>query len=376
MALTRSRALTATVSEMVPSSSHTSSLFIPIRFQCPLCLDVLRRPIQLPCCQRYLCMECFERGLELTSVNCGFCRRRVVGFARTKQYKVDEVMWQAIQIKCPFIGDIEDDRERLVEFFDEDAPPVHNSQEDDHVSKSGDLKAFYEDQLQKHQAQVQEAEQRALQQTIDFLQNDPRFTVSLAASSSSPASSTLSSISPEIDQGAKKKRKISTAHRPITRSLNAVDEKQQKLDEFFESSRGISSHSGTSKKNLRRTLSTSVELSSPRTRTHLKMNELKRKYFLRSTSHGPTLTKEQRRHPTKGCKPLRQLTLDTTISPIALHTRSRELKRANFIDSESDSTKMLTRQQRRQISWKCGQCTYTNTCFDNRCSMCRSLSSP
>ena len=118
-------------------------------------------------------MECFERGLELTSVNCGFCRRRVVGFARTKQYKVDEVMWQAIQLQCPFIGDIDDDRERLVEFFDEDAPPLHATQEDDHRATSGDLKAFYTDQLQKHHAQVQEAEHRALQQTMDFLQNDP-----------------------------------------------------------------------------------------------------------------------------------------------------------------------------------------------------------
>ncbi|CAI5719793.1 unnamed protein product [Peronospora effusa] len=341
MALTRSRASTATVSSMTPSSTHTSSVSIPIRFQCPLCLDVLRRPIQLPCCQRYLCMECFERGLELTSVNCGFCRRRVVGFARTKQYKVDEVMWQAIQLTCPFLGDIEDDRERLVEFFDEDAPPLHNCQEDNQVATSGDLKAFYNDQLQKHHAQVQEAEQRALQQTIDFLQNDPKFTASFAASSSSPASSTLSLISSETNEGAKKKRKISLTHRPITRSLRCC-----------------------------------VEFSSPRARTHLKMNELKKKYFLRSTSHSPTLTKERRRHSIKGCKPLRQLTLNTTISPIALHTRSRELKRANSIDSGSDSSKMLTRQQRRQISWKCAQCTYRNTCFDNRCSMCRSLSPP
>ncbi|RMX68060.1 hypothetical protein DD238_002892 [Peronospora effusa] len=321
-------------------------------------------------------MECFERGLELTSVNCGFCRRRVVGFARTKQYKVDEVMWQAIQLTCPFLGDIEDDRERLVEFFDEDAPPLHNCQEDNQVATSGDLKAFYNDQLQKHHAQVQEAEQRALQQTIDFLQNDPKFTASFAASSSSPASSTLSLISSETNEGAKKKRKISLTHRPITRSLNAGDANQQKLDEFFESSRGIASQSGTSDENLRRTFSTSVEFSSPRARTHLKMNELKKKYFLRSTSHSPTLTKERRRHSIKGCKPLRQLTLNTTISPIALHTRSRELKRANSIDSGSDSSKMLTRQQRRQISWKCAQCTYRNTCFDNRCSMCRSLSPP
>eukprot|EP00644_Phytophthora_capsici_P011796 jgi/Phyca11/15179/fgenesh1_pg.PHYCAscaffold_12_\ len=141
---------------------------------------------------------CFERGLELTSVNCGFCRRRVVGFARTKQYKVDESMWTAIKTKCPFLGDIADDQEPLVEFFDEDAPPLHNGGEDHPTASqesSGEIKAFYERQLRDHQSQVQQAEQRALEQTIEFLQNDPEFTASLAVSTSSPASSTSSSSS-------------------------------------------------------------------------------------------------------------------------------------------------------------------------------------
>lgn len=29
-------------------------LRVPARFQCPLCFDVLRRPILLPCCRRHL----------------------------------------------------------------------------------------------------------------------------------------------------------------------------------------------------------------------------------------------------------------------------------------------------------------------------------
>lgn len=29
-------------------------LVLPVRFQCPLCFDVLREPIQLPCCKRHL----------------------------------------------------------------------------------------------------------------------------------------------------------------------------------------------------------------------------------------------------------------------------------------------------------------------------------
>ncbi|KAG7389835.1 hypothetical protein PHYPSEUDO_009348 [Phytophthora pseudosyringae] len=387
MALTRSRASTAPVAALADPGSSVS---IPIRFQCPLCLDVLRRPIQLPCCHRYLCMECFERGLELTSVNCGFCRRRVVGFARTKQYKVDEAMWAAIKTQCPFLGDIEDDREPLVDFFDEDAPPLHNGSEDHPTARqesSGELKAFYERQLREHQSQVKEAEQHALQQTIEFLQNDPEFSASLAASSSSsPSSSTSSSSSsdPEVSrrERAKKKMKVATttrssSNRPVTRSAsNTVDEKQPKLDSFFGSSRATSSHSGHSGQNLRRAHSTNVGLSPPRARTHLKIGEPHNKYFLRSASHSPTPTKERRRQPVKGQKPLLQLTLDTTISPVALHTRSRNLKRASSVDSESEPMKMLTRQGRRRSSWKCLQCTYTNTCFESRCSMCRSLPPP
>ncbi|KAG6615324.1 e3 ubiquitin-protein ligase rnf168 [Phytophthora cinnamomi] len=390
MALTRSRASTAAAA---PPALSPASVSIPIRFQCPLCLDVLRRPIQLPCCQRYLCMECFERGLELTSVNCGFCRRRVVGFARTKQYKVDAAMWTAIKTQCPFLGDVADDREPLVEFFDEDAPPPHNGSEDHPTAApGGELKAFYERQLRQHQSQVHEAEQRALEQTIEFLQNDPEFTASLAASSS-PASSTSSSSSNEVSLssdtaqlGARKKSRVSatpmatrsSTQRPVTRSAsNAVDEKQPKLDDFFGSSRATSSHAGHSGQSLRRAHSTSVGLSSPRAPTHLKIDEPHKKYFLRSASHSPTPTKQRRRQPIKnGRKNLLQLTLETTISPIALHTRSKDLKRASSVDSESEPSKMLTRQGRRRSSWKCSGCTYTNTCFDSRCSMCRSLPPP
>ncbi|EGZ19199.1 hypothetical protein PHYSODRAFT_492770 [Phytophthora sojae] len=171
----------------------------------------------------------------------------------------------------------------------------------------------------------------------------------------------------------------SSTHRPVTRSASgAADEKQPKLDRFFGASRATSSHSGHSGQNLRRAHSTNVGLSSPRARapTPLKIDEPHRKYFLRSASHSPTPTKERRQQPIKGRKHLLQLTLETTISPIALHTRSRDLKRASLVDAELEPSKMLTRQGRRRSSWRCTQCTYTNTCFDSRCSMCRSFPPP
>ncbi|TDH71080.1 uncharacterized protein CCR75_008948 [Bremia lactucae] len=377
MALTRSRASTTPTALPAPP---LASLSIPIRFQCPLCLDVLRHPIQLPCCHRYLCMECFERALELTSVNCGFCRRRVVGFARTKQYKVDEVMWNAIQSECPFLGDMVDDREPLVDFFDENAPRLHSSSEnrlDTHNESTGALKAFYDQQLREHQYQVHEAEQRALEQTIEFLQNDLEFTASFssppASSAFSPVSSTVSSASslPEPKMATDSIVTSRARHRPVTRSaLNAVNESQPKLDTFFSSTRATSSHAGQS---LHGVHSTSSGLSPPRVRKHLEISQPHRKYFLRSASHSPTPIKVRRRQAIKGRKTLRQLTLGTTVSPIALHTRSRDLKQVSARLSEP--TKMLTRQRQQRSSWKCAHCTYTNTCFDSRCSMCRRLTS-
>ncbi|KAG7402256.1 hypothetical protein PHYBOEH_003515 [Phytophthora boehmeriae] len=327
-------------------------------------------------------MECFERGLELTSVNCGFCRRRVVGFARTKQYKVDEGMWQAIKSQCPFLDQATaEEMEPAVEFYDEDAPPLHNGGEGHstaHSEASGEIKEYYEQQLRDHQSQVQAAEARALEQTIEFLQNDPEFTASLSPASSTSSSSSGAKPNPtRIHHGVKQKPKTTTIrtrttkHKPVTRSVsNTEDAKQPKLDNFFGSSRASSRHSGSAH-NLR-SHSDAVGLESPRARSHLKVDGTSNKYFLRSASASPT--KHKRKQHGKGRKALLQLTLETTISPIALHTRSRDLKRASSCDLEP--SKMLTRQGRRRRSWKCAQCTFTNTCFDSRCSMCHSVPPP
>ncbi|CAI5735851.1 unnamed protein product [Hyaloperonospora brassicae] len=380
MALTRSRATTPAVGLRAP---HAMSVTIPIRFQCPLCLDVLRRPIQLPCCQRHLCLECFKRALELTSVNCGFCRRRVVGFARTKQYKVDDTLWTAIQTTCPFLGR-DGDREPLVDFFDEDAPPLHADRNDDvSIVAAGDvsipdpattreLHAFYERPVEAH-----DVEHRALEQTLEFLQHDLEFTAALAATSStSPSSRSLDRLlaekSHEFERGTGGRHHAATAtgtKRARTRSAGtASDAKQPKLDRFF-----VASHARRAGPAER--VGGAVKCDA---QVHGEIPEPSRTYFLRSASHSPPVTKKRRRRRVDRSKPLLQLTLDPTLSSVALHTRSRDPPRARSVHSKALGSKcrMLTRQRRRQSAWKCVQCTYTNTCFDNRCRMCRSLSRP
>lgn len=130
------------------------TITLPIRFQCPLCFDVLRYPMQLPCCQRHLCTECFERALELTSVNCGFCRKRIVGFARKKQYAVDTSLWQEIQLACPSVlnGTIDVD---FIDITSHRSDPI--LEEETHPT--GELKQYYERQLKEYQAARQLVEE-------------------------------------------------------------------------------------------------------------------------------------------------------------------------------------------------------------------------
>ncbi|ETV68256.1 hypothetical protein H257_15715 [Aphanomyces astaci] len=81
----------------VASSSVEEGSCLPSRYQCPLCLDLLSSPVQLPCCRKHLCLACFERAVALTSANCAFCRKRIVSFARRQSKKIDDIFWTEIQ---------------------------------------------------------------------------------------------------------------------------------------------------------------------------------------------------------------------------------------------------------------------------------------
>ncbi|KAF1324774.1 hypothetical protein FI667_g9545, partial [Globisporangium splendens] len=209
----------------INANSTTSVVTLPIRYQCPLCFDVLRRPILLPCCKRHLCMECFERALALTSVNCGFCRKRIVGFARKKQNKVDNALWNEILAKCPLLGaavinangSAENDLTWNIEFIDEQAPVRLPSQTDPQELKPGELKQIYEQRMREHQSQLEHEEALALEKTMDFLQSDPEYLATLASqkeatsTESTTAIPALSSFRPRTGSGTKHPRASSPA---------------------------------------------------------------------------------------------------------------------------------------------------------------------
>lgn len=72
-------------------------------FMCPICLQLLIKPVVLPC-KHELCMPCFQAHVEVTSLCCPMCRVRISNWARRKGREgklVDEERWALIQKLFP-----------------------------------------------------------------------------------------------------------------------------------------------------------------------------------------------------------------------------------------------------------------------------------
>ena len=72
-------------------------------FQCPICLEILIEPVQMPC-KHELCMCCFKTHVEDTSLSCPLCRLRISIWVRknTKTNTlINQERWQLIQSMFP-----------------------------------------------------------------------------------------------------------------------------------------------------------------------------------------------------------------------------------------------------------------------------------
>ena len=90
--------------------------------QCPVCLEILIRPVTLPCNHEF-CFKCFEDSINETSLLCPLCRQRISNWAWIQQKTgslVNEERWQEIQEAFP----------RLIEKKKLD-PEDHSSDDDD-----------------------------------------------------------------------------------------------------------------------------------------------------------------------------------------------------------------------------------------------------
>ncbi|OQS05622.1 hypothetical protein THRCLA_20567 [Thraustotheca clavata] len=138
------------------------NIVLPERYQCPLCLELLASPVQLPCCQKHLCLGCFDRSIAITSTTCAFCRNRIIGFARRKSNKIDEALSREIQEKIQGFHEFTFEEEKIA--------PIDNI-----PAKPGELQAYYEECKQKRDMALQAQENEALEKTLAFLENDPEY---------------------------------------------------------------------------------------------------------------------------------------------------------------------------------------------------------
>ena len=72
-------------------------------FLCPICLEILIEPVQMPC-QHELCMGCFKKHVQDTSLNCPMCRMRISVWTRMNAKKntlINEERWELIQATFP-----------------------------------------------------------------------------------------------------------------------------------------------------------------------------------------------------------------------------------------------------------------------------------
>ncbi|DBA02772.1 TPA: LOW QUALITY PROTEIN: hypothetical protein N0F65_010700 [Lagenidium giganteum] len=374
----------ATQAESTPALPVVVTL--PIEYQCPLCFDVLRQPVKLP-------LTCFERALELTSVNCGFCRKRIVGLARKKQTRVDEVLWALIQSRCPAVS--EADQELQIEF--EDAAASQASIAEKEVAwastnasaaatamyQPGELRAFYEDKVAALRSERADAEAQALEQTMKFLLTDPEYLASIhkgskaapgvavdhievvpATSSPLPALTVNTSVPlrrlPHSDRDGRSSSKGKKKAGSATGS-------QQRLDAF------LAPRTRRSRKMLGRPLSAQLATRPTVGNTFSSHSPKRRKALFQLTlletqTSTPTTSNQQRRQQVQSSSPTR--TNKTLVRVRTVKSLTSSTAKAHAAASKRAATTPASRRP-----WKCPHCTFENTCFDSRCSMCLAVPS-
>nr|XP_008007849.1 E3 ubiquitin-protein ligase RNF168 [Chlorocebus sabaeus] len=135
--------------------------------QCGICMDILVEPVTLPC-GHTLCRPCFQATVEKASLCCPFCRRRVSSWTRyhTRRNSLVNVdLWKVIQKHYPRECKLRASGQEAEEVAD-DCQPVRL------LSKPGELRREYEEEISKVEAErraSEEEENRASEEYIHRL---------------------------------------------------------------------------------------------------------------------------------------------------------------------------------------------------------------
>ena len=92
----------------------TSDLINSSYFQCPICLEIAREPVETSCCHHWYCVYCFLKLLDQNEENkhwishlhratCAVCRTWTAGSSSTMNPKIGRILqYKNIRVKCPF----------------------------------------------------------------------------------------------------------------------------------------------------------------------------------------------------------------------------------------------------------------------------------
>lgn len=134
---------------------------------CPICREILLEPVTLPC-SHTLCTPCFQMTVEKASLSCPMCRRRVATWARLharSKTLVDVELWERIQREFPVEcqrranGQDSDDLEEMCTSY---PAPL--------VSKPGELRQEYEQEVSKHEAERRAREEEEIKASEALIQ--------------------------------------------------------------------------------------------------------------------------------------------------------------------------------------------------------------
>ncbi|KAF3812954.1 hypothetical protein GH733_019296 [Mirounga leonina] len=133
--------------------------------QCLICLEILIEPVTLPC-NHTLCNPCFQSTVEKASLCCPFCRRWISSWTRyhtRRNSLVNMELWELIQKHYPKECALRISGQESEEIVD-DCQPVRL------LSRPGELRREYEEEISKMEAERRASEEEENKASEEYIQ--------------------------------------------------------------------------------------------------------------------------------------------------------------------------------------------------------------
>ncbi|KAG7483844.1 hypothetical protein MATL_G00042600 [Megalops atlanticus] len=141
--------------------------------RCPVCFEILLEPVTMPC-MHSVCLPCFKRTVELTSLCCPLCRLRVSSWARRHSREkslVNTELWDRVRQSYP-----ERCKRRMEQREGETVGKEIIFRAPVHICKPGEIRQEYEKQKKKMEEEKEKGEKASEEAIHKSLENDQRQT--------------------------------------------------------------------------------------------------------------------------------------------------------------------------------------------------------